>query len=62
LPEAYEQVLFNAINSDHSLFTSSEEVLATWKILDAIQKAWEMSTDDLVVYPPGSSIDQVLSL
>jgi len=62
LPEAYEQVLFNAINSDHSLFTSSGEVLETWRILNVIQKAWEMSADDLIYYQPGSDISQVLNL
>ena len=62
LPEAYEQVLFNAINSDHSLFTSSEEVLETWRILNIIQKSWEMSADDLIYYEPGSSILEVLNL
>lgn len=62
LPEAYEQVLFSAINSDHSLFTSSEEVLATWQILDSIQKTWEMSADDLVVYQSGSSIEKIMGL
>ena len=62
LPEAYEQVLFDAIQSDHSLFASSEEILATWKIMDVIQKTWEMSADDLVIYQSGDSIEQVLSL
>ena len=61
LPEAYEQVLFNAINSDYSLFASSEEVLETWKIIDPIQKAWEMSADDLVTYKIGDSADKVLT-
>ena len=59
-PEAYEQVLFNAINSDHSLFASSDEVLETWQIIDAIQKSWEMSADDLIIYPSGSSIETIL--
>jgi glucose-6-phosphate 1-dehydrogenase len=62
LPEAYEQVLFNAINSDHSLFTSGDEVLETWRILNLIQKSWEMSSDDLIYYEPGSSISSILSL
>ncbi|MEI6835461.1 MAG: hypothetical protein WCK59_01390 [Candidatus Falkowbacteria bacterium] len=62
LPEAYEQVLFNAINSDHSLFTSSAEVLETWRILNVIQTAWEMSADDLIYYQSGSDISQVLNL
>ena len=62
LPEAYEQVLFNAINSDHSLFASSEEVLETWRILNMVQKSWEMSANDLIYYEPGSTITSVLNL
>lgn len=62
LPEAYEQVLFNAINSDHSLFTSSDEVIETWRILDSLQKTWEESRDeDLIIYKKGSTPDQVIS-
>ena len=60
LPEAYEQVLFNAINGDHSLFSSSEEVVETWRILDYLQKAWATSTYDLVIYKKGSSINEIL--
>jgi glucose-6-phosphate 1-dehydrogenase len=62
LPEAYEQVLFDAIQSDHSLFASGEEILATWKIMDVIQKAWEMASDDLVIYEAGDDIERVLKL
>lgn len=61
LPEAYEQVLFNAINSDHSLFSSSEEVLETWRILDSLQKAWTSSTYDLIFYEKGSRIEEIIS-
>ena len=62
LPEAYEQVLFDAINSDHSLFASSAEILETWRILDVIQHAWGLSSADLIFYQPGSSINEVLNL
>jgi glucose-6-phosphate 1-dehydrogenase len=62
LPEAYEQVLFNVMNSDHNLFASDKEVLETWRIVDAIQKSWEMSPQDLVFYQPGDSIDEILAL
>jgi glucose-6-phosphate 1-dehydrogenase len=62
LPEAYEQVLFNVMNSDHNLFASDKEVLETWRIVDAIQKSWEMSAQDLVFYQPGNSIDKILAL
>jgi glucose-6-phosphate 1-dehydrogenase len=61
LPEAYEQVLFNAISSDHSLFAGSEEVLETWRILDEIQRTWEMSADDLIIYEPGANIAEILA-
>ncbi len=61
LPEAYEQVLFNAINSDHSLFTSSEEVIETWRILDDLQKSWAKSTYDLIIYKKGSIIEEIIS-
>lgn len=61
LPEAYEQVLFNAINSDHSLFSSSEEVIETWRILDGLQKAWATSTYDLIIYKKGSTISEIIN-
>jgi len=61
LPEAYEQVLFNAMNGDHSLFASSEEVLETWRILDSLQKTWANSSNDLIIYKKGSTIGEINS-
>ncbi len=61
LPEAYEQVLFNAIIGDHSLFSTSKEVVETWRILDSLQKAWATSTYDLIIYPKGSTIEEIIS-
>ena len=55
LPDAYEQVFLDAINSDHTLFTSSEEVLASWRILAPILSYWSMTTGDLVIYKPGAT-------
>ncbi len=60
LPEAYEQVIWSAINSDHSLFASSAEVLASWKILDKVQKKWKKTGHDLIIYKKGSSISACL--
>ena len=60
LPEAYEQVLFNAMNGDHSLFSSGKEVLETWRILDELQKSWESSTYDLILYKKGSEINEII--
>ncbi|HAE36577.1 MAG: Glucose-6-phosphate 1-dehydrogenase [Candidatus Nomurabacteria bacterium GW2011_GWF2_35_66] len=61
LPEAYEQVLFNAINGDHSLFSTSEEVVETWRILDELQKIWATSAYDLIIYKKGSTIEEIIS-
>jgi glucose-6-phosphate 1-dehydrogenase len=60
LPNAYEQVLVDAIRSDHSLFTSSQEVLASWKILQPVLDYWQKTKDDLEFYPPGSSITDIV--
>lgn len=61
IPQGYEHVLFRAINSDHSLFVSNEEVLETWRILEPIQKKWKKSEDDLIFYKPKSTIESILS-
>ena len=60
LPEAYEQVLFNVIIGDHSLFASGEEVLETWRILDLVQEAWKKMDGNLEIYPKGSTIEDIL--
>lgn len=59
LPEAYEQVLLDAINSDHTLFTTSDEVLETWRIVSPVQKAWALSDADLIPYQPGATPESI---
>lgn len=54
LPDAYEQVLLDAVNSNHTLFTSSDEVRESWRILEPAQQYWDMHDDDLRFYPKGS--------
>ncbi len=56
LPEAYERVFLDAIKSDHSLFVTDEEILETWRILDPVQRAWSMSSHDVISYEPGTDI------
>ena len=60
LPNAYEQVLVDAIRSDKSLFTSNQEVLASWKILQPILDYWQQDPSDLQFYEPGSSVAKIL--
>lgn len=54
LPDAYEQVIVDAIRSRKSLFTSSAEVLRSWEILRPVQAAWSMDNQPLPQYPVGS--------
>lgn len=60
LPDAYERVFVDAMRSDRSLFTTSDEVLATWRVLDPVQHAWEMRDDDLITYKPGAEPQDIL--
>lgn len=50
LPDAYEQVLVDAIRSRKSLFASSGEVLESWRILQPILSTWEMDSRPLNTY------------
>jgi len=53
LPAAYERVFVDAMRSDHTLFTTSDEVLASWRVLAPIQQTWDMNNKELVLYEPG---------
>ena len=54
-PDAYERVLVDAFRGDRTLFASSAEVLASWRVLDPLVAAWAESPDGLELYRPGSS-------
>ncbi|MEI7709403.1 MAG: hypothetical protein WCI76_01675 [bacterium] len=56
---SYEKVLLNAINSDRTFFSGSEEILETWRILDEIQQTWKNNHDDLIIYKKGISVEEV---
>jgi glucose-6-phosphate 1-dehydrogenase len=60
LPDAYEQILVDAIAANQSLFASSDEVVASWRILQPILDYWEAGNKKLKFYEPGSSLEQVL--
>jgi len=41
-PEAYEQLLYDCIRGDHSLFVSEKEQLAAWRLLTPVIHHWKM--------------------
>ncbi|MCH5373343.1 MAG: glucose-6-phosphate dehydrogenase, partial [Planctomycetes bacterium] len=44
MPDAYQRLLLDAMHGDASLFARSDEVEASWMVIDPIQAAWD-STD-----------------
>ena len=58
--DAYERVIRATIEGKHDLFVSSGEILETWRILDEIQKTWEKSGDDLIIYKKGSTVEEII--
>ena len=61
LPDAYEQVLVDAIDSRKSLFTSSAEILESWRVLQPLLDAWSMEQSPMVAYPKGSTPESLYS-
>lgn len=53
-PDAYERVLVDSMRGDNTLFASSEEVMASWRILQPVLDYWVSNTDDVVTYKKGS--------
>lgn len=55
LPEAYQKLLLDALEGDASLFTRSDTIEASWKLIDPILRVWD---DDhlppLSYYRPGN--------
>ncbi|QSR84265.1 glucose-6-phosphate dehydrogenase [Methylacidimicrobium sp. B4] len=54
-PEAYERLLLDALIGESTLFTRSDEVEQAWRIVDAVEEAWQQEElDRLPLYAPGS--------
>jgi glucose-6-phosphate 1-dehydrogenase len=55
IPEAYERLLLDVLLGDASLFTRSDAIEDSWKLVDPVIQGWEKRNDPpLVFYPPGS--------
>jgi glucose-6-phosphate 1-dehydrogenase len=61
-PDAYERVIVDAFKGDRSLFSTSEEILASWKIVDPIIKNWTSNSNNLELYKKGSSGPDISSI
>jgi len=55
IPDAYERLLFDALQGDASLFTRSDGIEESWRLIDEIIKGWEMpEAPAMTEYEPGS--------
>ncbi len=52
--DAYEALLLDVIEGDHSLFLRYDEVHWAWRVVDPILKTWSMERDFIHTYPAGS--------
>lgn len=60
LPEAYEQVLVDAITNRKSIFTTSQEIVESWRILQPILTEWAFAKDDILLYEQGASVERIM--
>jgi glucose-6-phosphate 1-dehydrogenase len=55
LPEAYERLLLEAIQGDASLFTRSDGIESSWRVIDPVLEGWgRQGKPKLVTYPRGA--------
>lgn len=52
--DAYEALLLDVVEGDHSLFLRYDEVSWAWKVVDPILKVWSVERDYITSYPAGS--------
>ncbi len=55
LPEAYERLILDAIKGDATLFARSDDIEASWRLIDPILQGWADGTDGA---PPLVGYDQ----
>lgn len=53
-PNAYERVLLDAMRGDKTLFATSEQVLASWRIVENVLHEWGKNGSGLHLYKPGT--------
>lgn len=52
---AYERVFADAVRGDQTVFSSRQEIINSWKILQPLVEAWQRDSQDLIIYEPGSA-------
>jgi glucose-6-phosphate 1-dehydrogenase len=50
ISDAYERLLLSVVKGDQTLFVSTDEILAGWKFVDPIVRAWQQNGAPLRIY------------
>ena len=53
-PEAYERLIYDAMNGEQTLFIRGDEAEAAWSVIDPIEQGWARSKNPPEQYAPGS--------
>jgi glucose-6-phosphate 1-dehydrogenase len=53
-PEAYERLLYDALDGDATLFIRSDETDAAWRVVQPVLDAWADDPGQPIGYPAGS--------
>jgi glucose-6-phosphate 1-dehydrogenase len=48
----YDKLLIDAFRGDQTLFTSTQEIISSWRFIDPIIKGWEKNVVPLKIYKP----------
>ncbi len=54
MPEAYERLLREIIKGNQTYFVRGDEILASWKWIDSIRNAWDVTGQEMLTYKAGS--------
>lgn len=54
-PDAYEKVILDSLNSDHTLFASADEIIQSWRIIDKVLSMWSKDSTSLNIYAKNST-------
>jgi glucose-6-phosphate 1-dehydrogenase len=52
--DAYEALLLDVIENDHSLFLRYDEIRLAWEVMDSIIRVWDSERNYIHTYPAGS--------
>jgi len=54
IPDAYEKLLGDVVSGNQACFVRHDEIIASWRWIDGIRRAWAETGAEMHSYPAGS--------